>query len=56
MKVKLSKCGIDCGDHDIEEAITFILSKKTSNNTWVVDKVPSSMYGSWGKKGKESTA
>jgi hypothetical protein len=39
---------------DIEEAIEFILSKKTKNNTWVVDKVPSSMYGSWGKEGKES--
>ena len=39
---------------NVEEAITFILSKRKENNRWVVEKVPSAMYGSWGKKGEEN--
>jgi len=48
----LLKSGVE--DTEMDEAISYVLSKQNQRGRWVLERVPSSMYGRWGKVGTEN--
>lgn len=39
---------------ELDEAINYVLSKQNQRGRWILERVPSSMYGCWGKVGTEN--